>query len=92
MANLHRKFNHLSFLVVDGGRYKVFQDMKSAIPDLYKSLFTEPEPWTPKVDGLPLPPLRDFDKDYIEQRLSSRRKLLKHYLIVVGINPVVTMA
>jgi len=44
MANLHRKFNHFSFVVVDGIRYEVLQDMKSTIHDCYKSLFTEPGP------------------------------------------------
>ena len=71
MANLHRKFNHMSFVVVDGVRYEVLQDMKFAIYDFYKSLFTEPEPWTPKIDGLSLPILKDGDKESIEQAFTE---------------------
>ena len=32
-----------------------------------KSLFTEPESWRPKVDGLFLPSLRDVDKEIMER-------------------------
>jgi len=42
MANFHRKFNHLSRVVVDGVQYELLQEMKGAIHDFYKYLFTEP--------------------------------------------------
>jgi len=45
--------------------------MKSAIYNFYKSLFSELEPWRPKVDRLPLPFLRDSDKAFIEMPFSE---------------------
>ena len=36
-----------------------------------KSLFTEPESWRPKVDGLILPALRDVDKENIERSFTE---------------------
>ena len=39
MANLHWKFNHMSFVVVDGVQYEVLQDIKSTILDFYKVSF-----------------------------------------------------
>jgi len=59
-------------VVVDGVHYEVLQDMKvirdmkSAIHDFYKSLFTKFETWRPKVDGLFLTSIYDFDRDTIE--------------------------
>jgi len=40
VANLHRKFNHMPFVVKDGVHCEVLQDMKSAIHDFYKYLST----------------------------------------------------
>jgi len=45
--------------------------MKFAIRDFYKSLFTEPEPWRPKIDGLSLPVLQDMVKESIEQAFTE---------------------
>ena len=45
----------MAFEVVDGFYDEVLQDMKSALHDFFKSLFTELERWRPKVDGLFLP-------------------------------------
>ena len=44
VANMQRKFNSLSFVVVDGVQYDALPDMKSAIYNFYKSLFSELEP------------------------------------------------
>ena len=62
--------------MVNGVQYDVLQDMKFAIRDFYKSLFTEPEPWRPKIDGLSLPVLRDVVKESIEQA-STEEKVVK---------------
>ena len=61
---------------MDGVQYDVLQNMKFAIRDFYKSLFTEPEPWRPKIDGLSLPVSRDVDKGSIEQA-STEEKVVK---------------
>jgi len=68
---MRRKFNSMSFVVVDGVQYDALPNMKSAIYNLYKSLFSESEPWTPKVDTLPLPLLRDSEKEFIEMPFSE---------------------
>ena len=75
VANTHRKFNTMSFVVVDGVQYDAFPNMKFAIYNFYKSLFSESEPWRPKVDTLPLPLplplLRDSKKEFIEMPFSE---------------------
>ena len=55
VANMRRKVNSLSFVVVDGVQYDALPNTKSAIFNFYKSLFSESEPWRPGVDTLPLP-------------------------------------
>ena len=45
--------------------------MKCVIFGLYKSLFTESEPWRPFVDGLPLPVLQSIEKEFIEKPFSE---------------------
>ena len=43
-------------VIVDGVRFDVLRDMKSPSNTwLLQSLFIDPEPWRPKVDGLSLP-------------------------------------
>ena len=71
MANLHRKFNHLSCVVVDGVQYEGLHEMKTAIHEFYKYLFTESEHWRPKLDGMSLPALRVVDKELLEQAFTE---------------------
>ena len=44
IANAHRRFNSLSAIEVEGVCYDTLLAIKSAILELYKSLFTESEP------------------------------------------------
>ena len=78
VANMRRKFNYMSFMVVDEVQCDALPDMKSAIYNCDKSLFSESEPWRPKVDSLALPLLRDSDKAFIEMTFSEM-KLLKPF-------------
>ena len=71
VTNMRRKFNSLSCVVVDGVQYDALPNMKSAIYNFYKSLFSESESWRPKVDSLPLPLLQDSDKAFIELPFSE---------------------
>ena len=57
--------------MVDGVQYNALQNTKSAIYNFYKSLFSESEPWRPKVDTLPLPVLQDSEKEIIEMPFSE---------------------
>jgi len=68
---MRRKCNSMSFMVVDRVHYDALPDMKSAIYNFYKYLFSKSEPWRPKVDSLPLPLLRDSDKTVIEMPFSE---------------------
>jgi len=61
VASLHRKFNSLSTIEVDGTRYDTLPAMKEAIFGFYRSLFTESEDWRPGVDDLPLTLLIQLD-------------------------------
>jgi len=71
VASLHRKFNSLSTIEVEGTRYDTLPAMKDAILGFYKSLFTESEAWRPGVDELPLSQLRQIDKEPIELPFSE---------------------
>ena len=66
IVNIHRKFNSLFTVGVEGVRYDTLQDMKSVIFGFYNSLFSKLEPWKPYVDVLYLPLLREVDTEYIE--------------------------
>ena len=68
---MRRKFNSLSCVVVDGVQYDALPTMKATIYNFYKSLFSESEPWRPKVDTLPLPLLQDSEKEFIEMPFSE---------------------
>jgi len=57
-------------VVVDWVQYKIIQDMKLAIHDFYKSLFTEPETWRSKVALY-------FSQWILIGRISPRRKSIK---------------
>ena len=62
---MRRKFNSVSFVVVDGVQYDALLDTKSAIYNFYKSLLSESEPRRSKVDRLLLPLLQDSNKEFI---------------------------
>jgi len=66
VANLHRKFNSISTIEVDGTRFDSSSTIKSAIFGFYKALFTEKVAWRPLVDGLPLSQIRVVKKESIE--------------------------
>ena len=66
VANLHRKFNTISAIEVDGIRLVSLPEMKSAICGFYKAVYTEAETWRPLTDGLPLNQLCVVDRDDLE--------------------------
>ena len=68
----------MSPVVVSGICVKTIDNMKRSIHGFFRELFTENEPWRPKVDGLLLPSLsivareileRQFDKEEITKAL-----------------------
>lgn len=76
----------MSSVVVYGVHFDVLLDMKRAIHDFFKSLFTNREPWRPEVDGLFLPSLQNSYRRIFRCRF-MRKKLLKLLLIDVGLRP-----
>ena len=64
VANMHRKFNFLSTVEVEGVLYDTLLATKCTIFGFYKTLFIETEPCRLLVDGLPLPLLRLMEKEY----------------------------
>jgi len=66
VANLHRKFNTIFIIEVNGTRLDSLTEMKSAICGFYKALYTETETWRRLTNGLPLNQLRVVDRDSLE--------------------------
>ena len=68
MVNSHCKFNFMPSIMVEGSWYVLMDDMKHAVQGFYSSLFSKPEPWRPKVDGLVflLPSLTDSQRMDLE--------------------------
>jgi len=58
MANLRRKFNVMSSMIVDGSLFEDLNHMKPSIHGLYKALFFESEAWRPKIDDLSMLAIR----------------------------------
>jgi len=54
-TNSRRRFNFMASVVVDGIRCESIENLKNSVQGFFRELFTENEPWRPKVDGLLLP-------------------------------------
>ena len=52
VANTHRRYNHLSFLEVDGVIYEEGAEVTAQVVQLYKTLYQESEEWRLFVEGL----------------------------------------
>ena len=52
MANSRKRFNHLSFLEVDGVIYEEESEMAAQVVNFYKNFYQELEEWRPFVEGL----------------------------------------
>ena len=52
MANSHRRYNHLSFLEVDGVIYEEGAAVATQVVQFYKTLYQESKEWRPFVEGL----------------------------------------
>ena len=75
VATLRRKFNSMSVVVVDGNWYEDRDEMKSSIYGFYKALFTESEPWRPKVDNLGMPSLTISAREGLQSEFSEEEIL-----------------
>ncbi|KAL4633515.1 hypothetical protein ACB092_04G128100 [Castanea dentata] len=64
MANSRRRYNHLSFLEVDGVIFEEGAEVAAQVVQFYKTLYQESEEWRPFVEGLEWLERR-FEKDEI---------------------------
>ena len=65
VANSHRRYNHLSFLEVDG---MIYEEGSKVAVQFYKSLYLEIEEWRPFVEGLKFDQIRGMERGWLEKR------------------------
>ena len=73
IANLEKKFNLMSAVMIEENCYETIENMKSSIHDFYKELFYETEPQWPKVDGLSLPSLPTSAREVLEMQFDEEK-------------------
>ena len=71
MANSHRRSNYIEKLEEEGVVYDEDQAIKDHVVQFYQSLYHENEEWRPKVDGLPLDPIRAGDQEWLERKFDK---------------------
>ena len=76
MANSRRRFNHLSFLEVDGVIYKEESEMAAQVVNFYKNLYQESEEWRPLVEGLEFDQIDGSERGWLERRFEKEEILL----------------
>jgi len=60
-------------VVVDVIRYETIENLKISIHGLFRELFTENEPWRPKVNGLSLPSLPNTTREVLERQFDEEK-------------------
>ena len=76
MANSRRRFNHLSFLEVDGVIYEEESEMAAQIVQFYKNLYQETEEWRHFVEGLEFDQIDGLERGWLERRFEKEEILL----------------
>ena len=76
MANSRRRFNHLSFLEVDGVIYEEETKIAAQVVNFYKNLYQESEEWRPFVEGLEFDQIDGSERDWLERRFEKEEILL----------------
>ena len=71
MANSHRRSNYIEKLEEEGVLYDEDQAIKDHVVQFYQSLYHENEEWRPKVDELPLDPIRAGDQEWLERKFDK---------------------
>ena len=92
ITNLRRKFNFISAMIVDRICIETIDNMKRSIHGFFRELFTENEPWRPKVDGLSLPSLPDAAREVLEMQFDEEEITKALLLWSVGIGHQAQMA
>ncbi|XP_030963792.1 uncharacterized protein LOC115984952 [Quercus lobata] len=68
VANSRRRFNHLSFVEVDGVIYEEESEVAVQVVNFYKNLYQESEEWRPFVEGLEFDQLDGLERGWLERR------------------------
>ena len=76
MANSRRRFNHLSFLEVDGVIYEEESEMAAQVVNFYKNLYQESEEWRPFMEGLEFDQIDGSERGWLERRFEKEEILL----------------
>ena len=76
VANSRRRFNHLSFLEVDGVIYEKESEMAAQVVNFYKNLYKETEGWRPLVEGLEFDRIGDMERVWLERKF-EREEILQ---------------
>lgn len=71
MANSHRRYNHLSFLEVDGVINEDEAEMAAQVVQFYKTLYQELEEWRPFVEGLEFDQIGELERGWLERRFEK---------------------
>lgn len=76
VANSRRRFNHLSFLEVDGVIYEEEFEVAAQVVNFYKNLYQETEEWRPFVEGLEFDQIDRSERGWLERRFEKEEILL----------------
>ena len=76
MANSQRRFNHLSFLEVDGVIYEEESEMAALVVNFYKNLYQESKEWKPFMEGLEFDQIDGSERGWFERRFEKEEILL----------------
>ena len=71
MANSHRRYNHLSFLKVDGVIYEEETVVAAQVVQFYKTLYQEFEEWRPFMEGLEFDQIGESERGWLERRFEK---------------------
>ncbi|KAK4594003.1 hypothetical protein RGQ29_017898 [Quercus rubra] len=76
MANSRKRFNHLSFLEVDGVIYEEESKVAAQVVNFYKNLYQESEEWRPLVEGLEFDQIDGSERGWLERSFEKEEILL----------------
>ena len=75
MANSHRRYNHLSFLEVDGVIYEEETTVVAQVVQFYKTLYRGSEEWRPFMEGLEFDQIGESERGWLERRFEKNEIL-----------------
>ncbi|KAH0690063.1 hypothetical protein KY289_017421 [Solanum tuberosum] len=71
MATAHRRFNTIDRLVVRGEEIVKPDEIKTAMVEFYKTLYSESESWRPGFDMIDFPTISQEEQDWLQRPFSE---------------------